>query len=146
MESIRQFPHGLLICQLRPEKVAFDSKQYIILVGPRLRIVRSTHSINRNLDSYGQFILYIHIFYYISNFSLFPIFQLQSNIFLIIICSWLVMEYAGYLLGTAEKRARFGFYFLYAMIIICYRFSFQVMVLRRGNVHLGLLSFEFPSV
>ncbi|XP_027903951.1 nuclear speckle RNA-binding protein A-like isoform X2 [Vigna unguiculata] len=52
----------------------------------------------------------------------------------------------GYLLGTAEKRARFGFYFLYAMIIICYRFSFQVMVLRRGNVHLGLLSFEFPSV
>ncbi|BAT78865.1 hypothetical protein VIGAN_02161700 [Vigna angularis var. angularis] len=52
----------------------------------------------------------------------------------------------GYLPGTAEKRARFGLYCLYGMIIICYRFSIEVMVVRTGKVDLELLPFEFPSV
>lgn len=57
------------------------------------------------------------------------------------------MKYAGYLLGTEEKRARFGFYCMYDMIIICYRLSMEVMVVRIGDVALmRLLPFEFPSV
>jgi len=47
------------------------------------------------------------------------------------------MEYAGYLLGTAVKRARFFFFYLYVMLIICYRFSIEVMVVRTGNDDLG---------
>ncbi|XP_014518751.1 nuclear speckle RNA-binding protein A isoform X2 [Vigna radiata var. radiata] len=53
----------------------------------------------------------------------------------------------GYVLGTEEKRARFGFYCLYDMIMICYRLSMEVMVVRTGDdVALRLLPFEFPSV
>lgn len=119
--------------------------------------LQSTNSINRIMDSFSQFpsstiiaitkymyniIVFIsHLLLYVKLFSFLII---QVTFFVLIMCSWLVMQYAGYLLGTEEERTIFVFKYLYAMIIICYRFSIEVMVVRTGNVDSGLLPFEFP--